>query len=451
MSVTSATGFPAPTGSQYFYCTLADAASQTTIEIVKVTAVSGTTFTIVRGQDGTTGTAFSAGAVVSLRLVAASLNDFPKLDEVNTFSQLQTFSSGLNTTGPVQVSGSAGTSGQVLTSSGSGSPTWTTPAAGTVTSVTGTAPIASTGGATPAISISQATTSTNGYLSSTDWNTFNNKVSSQWTTTGSNIYYNTGSIGIGTSSPASGYELVVNSSAATTQSAITADSGYSSVFSIAGNGTTLGSTSFDFIQSATTADAYIYNRSSANMIFGTANTERMRVDANGYLLIGNTSNISNSRVGIHYNGASLNGAIATYNSDTGAGGQYAVVFNRNATYVGSIQTTNAATSYTTASDYRLKENVTPMQNALDKVKALKPVTYNWKSDGSHGQGFIAHELQEIVPDCVFGEKDAVNEDGSIKAQGIDTSFLVATLTAAIQELNAKVELQAAQIAALEAK
>jgi hypothetical protein len=68
-----------------------------------------------------------------------------------------------------------GTSGQVLTSNGAGAPTWTTPTTGTVTSVTGTAPIASSGGATPAISISQATTSTNGYLSSTDWNTFNNK------------------------------------------------------------------------------------------------------------------------------------------------------------------------------------------------------------------------------------------------------------------------------------
>ena len=86
MVVTSATGFPVPTGSQYFYCTLADAATQTTIEIVKVTAVSGTTFTIVRGQDGTTGTIFASGAVVSLRLVRASLQDFPLLDEANTFS-----------------------------------------------------------------------------------------------------------------------------------------------------------------------------------------------------------------------------------------------------------------------------------------------------------------------------------------------------------------------------
>ena len=86
MSVTSATGFPSPTGVQYFYCTLADAATQTTIEIVKVTSVTGTTFAITRAQDGTSATAFASDAVVSLRLVRASLNDFPKLDEDNTFS-----------------------------------------------------------------------------------------------------------------------------------------------------------------------------------------------------------------------------------------------------------------------------------------------------------------------------------------------------------------------------
>jgi len=97
MSVTSASAFPSPTGSQYFYCTLADAATQTTIEIVKVTAVSGTTFTIVRGQDGTSGTIFASGAVVSLRLVRASLNDFPKLDETNTFTADQAITGQLTT------------------------------------------------------------------------------------------------------------------------------------------------------------------------------------------------------------------------------------------------------------------------------------------------------------------------------------------------------------------
>jgi hypothetical protein len=70
-------------------------------------------------------------------------------------------------------------------------------------------------------------------------------------------------------------------------------------------------------------------------------------------------------------------------------------------------------------------------------------------DGSDGQGFIAHELQAVVPDCVTGEKDAVDEEGKPVYQGIDTSFLVATLTAAIQELKATVDAQAARIAALE--
>ena len=92
-----------------------------------------------------------------------------------------------------------------------------------------------------------------------------------------------------------------------------------------------------------------------------------------------------------------------------------------------------------------------MTGALDKVAQLKPVTYKWKVDGSDGQGFIAHELQAVVPDCVSGEKDQVNEDGSIKPQGIDTSFLVATLTAAIQEQQAFITQLQADVAELKAR
>jgi hypothetical protein len=80
-----------------------------------------------------------------------------------------------------------------------------------------------------------------------------------------------------------------------------------------------------------------------------------------------------------------------------------------------------------------------MTGALEKVAQLKPCTYTWKSDGSGSQGFIAHELQAVAPECVIGEKDAVDAEGNPQYQGIDTSFLVATLTAAIQELNAKFE------------
>lgn len=90
--------FPTLGAGDYFYCTLQQAASLTSIEIVKVTARTSDTFTIVRAQDNTTALAFSAADKVELRLVAAVLNDLPKLDESNTFNGTQTFSN-LTTTG----------------------------------------------------------------------------------------------------------------------------------------------------------------------------------------------------------------------------------------------------------------------------------------------------------------------------------------------------------------
>ena len=126
---------------------------------------------------------------------------------------------------------------------------------------------------------------------------------------------------------------------------------------------------------------------------------------------------------------------------------------------GAINGNGSGINYVTTSDYRLKENVAPMTGALAKVAQLKPCTYTWKFDGSDGQGFIAHELQEVFPDAVSGEKDDVetytDEDGNeqtrIKPQGVDTSNLVATLTAAIQEQQALITSLIARIATLEAK
>ena len=90
----------------------------------------------------------------------------------------------LSVTGTTKFDGAEGTAGQVLTSAGTGAtPTWTTPTTGTVTSVTGTAPVVSSGGNTPAISMAAANTTTNGYLTSTDWNTFNGKSNTTGTVT----------------------------------------------------------------------------------------------------------------------------------------------------------------------------------------------------------------------------------------------------------------------------
>ena len=89
-----------------------------------------------------------------------------------------------------------------------------------------------------------------------------------------------------------------------------------------------------------------------------------------------------------------------------------------------------------------------MTGALAKVAQLKPVTYKWKSTGEADEGFIAHELAEVCPSAVTGAKDAVDAEGKPVYQGIDTSFLVATVVAALQELKAELDTVKAELAVL---
>jgi hypothetical protein len=183
-------------------------------------------------------------------------------------------------------------------------------------------------------------------------------------------------------------------------------------------------------------------------------TQAMTLNASGALLLGKSAtNIANAGWELGPNGGAQTVTISGSNqafvyNNTSTSGTATVAFRTAGVEKGYIAWTNSATSYSTTSDYRLKNTVAPMTGALAKVALLKPCTYKWKADGSDGEGFIAHELAEVCPSAVTGAKDAVDTEGNPQYQGIDTSFLVATVVAALQELKAELDTVKAELAAM---
>jgi hypothetical protein len=304
---------------------------------------------------------------------------------------------------------------------------------------------------------SQVFVGANAYTDGTNWRYINasqatryyqNSGTHVWDTAGSGTAGNaitftqamtldaSGNLGVGQTSPTAKLDIV--STNATT--AVFRDTSRYALVSIQAGGTNQSS----YLDMAPTG--------TGAAIFQVSSTERMRIDSSGNLLVGTTSNnASSGRVQIKFDGSTLNGLnLQTTYASTGS---YYLIFNNSAGSTTGYISQNGTTTvnYNTSSDYRLKNNIAPMTGALAKVALLKPCTYKWNSDGSDGQGFIAHELQEVVPECVTGEKDAMDEEGNPKYQGIDTSFLVATLTAAIQEQQALITSLTERISALEAK
>jgi hypothetical protein len=108
--------------------------------------------------------------------------------------------------------------------------------------------------------------------------------------------------------------------------------------------------------------------------------------------------------------------------------------------IGTIRTDNSRTYYDETSDYRLKENINPINNAVDTIKNLNPVYFNFKTDQSKRvSGFIAHEVQSVMPEMVHLDKDALKEDGSPDYQGLDYSKFTPILTAAVKEIIERLE------------
>ena len=212
-----------------------------------------------------------------------------------------------------------------------------------------------------------------------------------------------------------------------------------------------------------------YQHSTNNMIFRAGGTDRMTIEGTGSLLIGrpnaNFSDVQGLALNQGNSGESyvINNGVVFYINRGNTEGKTIRFYKSYGTEVGNISTFGASTAYNTSSDYRIKTDVQPITAAADRVKLLKPCNFEWIADGSRADGFLAHELAEVVPIAVTGAKDAMedeeyevtpavvdDEDNETTAavmgtrsvpdlQGIDQSKLVPLLTATIQELITRIE------------
>ena len=218
----------------------------------------------------------------------------------------------------------------------------------------------------------------------------------------------------------------------------------------------------------TSGSRYKFFGSEANNVeigsYSASNTSRnvhMSIDSSGNVFINSTNfpvvgiekfgvNGSTTIAGAFGNNSSTNASLFVSNNYNGTSKlvQFAAYQGQQC---GSITTNgSSSTSYNTSSDYRLKENVTPLDGAADRLAQIPVHRFNFIADSDTTvDGFLAHEVQAFVPEAVTGEKDAVDADGNPEYQGIDQSKLVPLLTAALQEALQKIDALEARVTALE--
>jgi len=259
---------------------------------------------------------------------------------------------------------------------------------------------------------------------------------------GSGQFYKdaSGNVGIGTSSPSSLSLLQVrkDQNAATSVYITNATNGASSTATL---GLSNDAVVSGLIMSSTAGGSYLSlnNAASGPLLLATSNTERMRINSSGNLLIGTTSATPGNNNGVIINQGT---GTTTFSHDTNqlTGYYYCGFTYGGNTYIGSIaQVGTTAVIYNTTSDYRLKTIIGSISDSGQRIDALNPIEYDWKV-GGRTRGFLAHEFAEIYPNSVSGEKDAVDAEGKPKYQGMQASTpeVMADLIAEIQSLRKRV-------------
>jgi hypothetical protein len=238
-------------------------------------------------------------------------------------------------------------------------------------------------------------------------------------------------VGIGTASPDSGVH-VESSSGSNAQIKIQT-----------GDTTSVSQLIFgDSADSNTGGIQYAHSDDSLQFHVGNIG-EKMRIDSSGNLLVGQTATSGvNARGGLMVEPERDDGAARiTFDRDTTSATSTAILFRDAGLSKGSIAYNNTSTTFSTSSDYRLKTAVTYDWDATTRLKQLRPARFEWIADGDDAvpvDGFLAHEVQSVVPEAITGTHNEVDDEGNPVYQGIDQSKLVPLLVKTIQELEARI-------------
>jgi len=169
---------------------------------------------------------------------------------------------------------------------------------------------------------------------------------------------------------------------------------------------------------ASVAYTLTLQEAGGNVGIGTSNATAKLSVAGGVtvstnLNVGNATPAGGGTIESHVQSSSTP-ALITYSGSSSL--RTHISFENANGQVGKINTAGTQTFYITSSDYRLKSDIQPMQGSIDRVKALNPCNFEWVNDGGRVDGFIAHEVQDVVPEAIVGEKDAMQDQEYVESE-----------------------------------